>query len=151
VDLTPTSPKQTDPSYSPTRAPSPPLLSNKASPPPPTNNAHLKLADLVEPTLGVKLVPIPDAEIKDMWVRYKHIFGMEPSQEIEPSDYQLSAVRQMHQHSWLPCVDFSVFEPHERRALKRMTYASHVWDPDRGTNKRVEFPEPSDFEAWHRS
>jgi hypothetical protein len=75
---------------------------------------------------------------------------MEPPQDIEPSDDQLSAVKQMYVNNILPCVEFpssdrmgvvhfDVRHTHRRSGAQTLAY------------RRVEFPGPSDFEAWRRS
>eukprot|EP00969_Alexandrium_andersonii_P204896 9054932-Alexandrium_andersonii.AAC.1 len=58
-----------------------------------------------------------------MCIRDRH-FGDYPSEEIEPTCEQLSAVDQLLRSGSLPYVDFSLFGPHGKRAERKLSHVA---------------------------
>jgi hypothetical protein len=101
----------------------------------PELKSTLKLSELMNPMRDNKLIPLTDVTIKLMYARYKLIFGMDPPEDIKPTTDQISAIKMLDDLNFIPGVDFSLFGPHGRRAIKKLTYASRNWDPDTHTYK----------------
>jgi hypothetical protein len=97
-----------------------------------------------------KLIPLPEATSKQMYARYKQVFGMDPPEDIEPTTDQIAAIKMLDDLRFVPGVDFSLFGPHGRRAIERVTYASQLWDPETNTYKRHDLPGPPDSDTWLR-
>jgi len=50
-----------------------------------------------------------------------------------------------------PYVDFSLFGPYGRRALKKVALTAFTYQVETGTWRRVEMPGPPDFDAWWKN
>ena len=75
--------------------------------------------------------------------------GGMPSADTEPTDEQLSAVKMLLESGGPPYVDFSIFGPHERRALKKLMYTVTFMNPDSGKCVKQELLSPGSFEiVW---
>jgi hypothetical protein len=132
----------------------PDTTSSQDFPPPPSQPAlksTLKLSELINPMWENKLIPLTDVTIELMYARYNMIFGMDPPEDIEPTTDQISAIRMFDDLNFIRGVDFSLFGPHGRRAMKKLTYASQLWGPYTPTYKRRDLPGPPDFDTWFRS
>jgi hypothetical protein len=79
-----------------------------------------------------------------MYTRYKQ-------EDIEPTTDQIAAIKMLDDLKFVPRVDFSLFGPHGRRAIKKLTYASQLWGPETHTYKRRDLPGLPDFDTWLRS
>ena len=110
-----------------------------------------KLSSLVDVTAEAELQKLPPTLIQEAYAKYATSRGGLPRQDMEPSDEQLSAIHQLVTAGDPPYVDFSIFGPHGRRMLKRLTFVSQTLDFASGEWKRQELPGPPDFNAWWRS
>ena len=93
---------------------------------------------------------LPPLLIPEAYARYATSRGDLPHQDIEPSDEQLSAIHQVVTAGDPPYVDYSIFGPHGRRMMKRLTFVSQTLDFASGEWKRQELLGPPDFNAWWR-
>jgi hypothetical protein len=116
---------------------------------PPTKK--VKLSSLVDSSAEADLVNLEGAEVRRMFSDYKSTRGDFPHQDMEPSEEQLSAVAQLLQTGQSPYVDFSLFGPHGKRALRKLSLVSFAFQADTGGWKRVELPGPPDFATWWRA
>jgi hypothetical protein len=117
----------------------------------PDQKSTLKLSELVNAMWDHKLIPLSDSANSDMYARYRLLFGADPPEDIEPTPDQISAIKMLDDLKFIPGVDFSLFGPHGRRAMKKLTYAAQQWDPETQTYKRRDLPGPPDFDTWLRS
>ena len=143
------------PSSTPLNLPFPPfptLAPPTGDPKGTTNTAKRpKLSSLVDATAEAELQKLPATFIQSCYSNYALTRGDLPHQDIEPTDEQLSAIHQLVTAGDAPYVDFSIFGPHGRRMLKRLTFASRTLDPSTGEWRRQELPGPPDFPTWWRS
>ena len=95
--------------------------------------------------------PLHPDQKSTMYARYRLLFGADPPEDIEPTPDQISAIKMLDDLKFIPGVDFSLFGPHGRRAMKKLTYAAQQWDPETQTYKRRDLPGPPDFDTWLRS
>jgi hypothetical protein len=65
-----------------------------------------------------------------MYARYRAVFGMDPPEDIEPTTDQIAAIKMLDDLNFIPGVEFSLFGPHGRRAMKKLTYAAQMLDPE---------------------
>ena len=112
---------------------------------------RVKLSSLVDPTAEAELVPLTSLALREMFARYEEDRGGPPGVEVEPTLEQLSAVKQLVDAGSPPYVDFSLFGPHGRRFMRRLTYIESMYQVSSGTWVRRELPGPDNFEAWERS
>eukprot|EP00969_Alexandrium_andersonii_P205652 9087117-Alexandrium_andersonii.AAC.1 len=59
-----------------------------------------------------------------MFAEYAKLYGDCPSEEIEPTHEQLSAVDQPVRSGSLPCVGFSLFGPRGKRAARKLSHVA---------------------------
>ena len=76
--------------------------------------------------------------------------GAEPSDDIEPTSEQISALHQILAADLPPYVDFGLFGPHGRRMLSKLTYVEYTHLPN-GAWQRNTLPGPSTFDLWWAS
>eukprot|EP00969_Alexandrium_andersonii_P317416 14023334-Alexandrium_andersonii.AAC.1 len=74
--------------------------------------------------------------------------GHYPSEDIEPTQEQLSAVDQLVRSGSLPYVDFSLFGPRGKRAERKLSHVALSFNMAPGTWIRQEQPGPPNVEAW---
>ncbi len=86
-----------------------------------------------------------------MFSDFESIMGEAPHEDVEPTSEQLSAVHQLVKADMAPYVDFSLFGPHGKRLLKKLTYITRNVDPSTNSWQRQEVPGPPDYDAWIRS
>jgi hypothetical protein len=122
-----------------------------STPPSLDPKSTLKLSELVNPLWDNKLIPLTEATTNLMYPRYKTVFGMDPPENLKPTTDQISAIEMLDDLGYIPAVDFSLFGPHDRRAMKKLTYAAQMWDPETQSFKQRDLPGPPDFETWLRS
>ena len=107
-----------------------------------------KFKNVIDPTKEGSMTLIESAKSTEMYAKYKVLFGDFPTSRVEPSPAQLSGVNTMIEAGENPYVDFSVFGPHGRRALKRLTYHVQAFQPDTGKYVRQELNGPNDLTNW---
>eukprot|EP00973_Karenia_brevis_P094717 12423803-Karenia_brevis.AAC.1 len=73
-----------------------------------------------------------------------------PSEEVEPTVEQISAVAQVVGADLVPYADFALFGPHGRRLLQKLMYVVWTFNPD-GSWHRRELPGPPTFDHWWAS
>jgi hypothetical protein len=98
-----------------------------------------------------KVIPLTDATTKLMYARYTTVFGMDPPEDIEPTTDQIAAIKMLDDLNFIPGVDYFVFVPHGRQAMKKLIYVAQLWDHESHTYKRRDLPGPPDFDTWFRS
>ena len=76
-----------------------------------------------------------------MYSEYVKTRGAEPSEDIEPTTEQLSAVKQVLDADLSPYVDFALFGPYGKRFLQKLTLVNWSYLPN-GTWLRRELPGP---------
>ena len=123
-------------------------------PPPPTSatagEPRLKLSSILDPVLDTELVRLLQAEITKLFAGYEQKRGAEPSEEIEPTVEQISAIAQVLKSDLAPYACFSIFGPHGRRLLQKLMYMSWTYLPN-GSWQRRELPGPPSFDFWWAS
>ena len=72
----------------------------------------IKLSAVVDPTLDAEIIPIPEAEVTQMYDQYRQRFGDYPTADTDVSRDQLEALRQVVQAGAIPYADFSIFGPY---------------------------------------
>ena len=132
---------------SPLPAPGPaPLVGGLSQP-----TKRVKLSSLVDSAAEAELVTLEGSEIRRLFGEYKRARGDYPHKDMEPSEDQLSAVSQLLNTGQAPYVDFALFGPQGKRALRKLTLMSFTFQVETGTWKRVELPGPPDFNTWWKS
>jgi len=121
-----------------------------AAPPLPLAEARIKLSVLIDAAMDSELVRLPVLEIRTMYAKYVSTRGAEPSEDIEPTTEQLSAVKQVLDADLSPYVDFALFGPYGKRFLAKLTLAAWSYLPN-GTWLRRDLPGPPTFEYWWSS
>jgi len=109
---------------------------------------EIKLSTLVDVTLETKLVPLNPSIITQMFRDFATTFGGLPSSETEPSDDQVSAVKMLLDSGSPPYVDFALFGPHGRRAVKRLMFTVQTWNQDTNKYVREKLLGPGSFDLW---
>ena len=108
----------------------------------------IKLSQLVDATAETELVDLDPITLRNMFDHYVQARGEPPSVDVEPTAEQLSAIHQLVGGGAAPYVDFSLFGPHGRRLLKRLSFFQQTFSPITGGWTRQELPGPPSFEAW---
>ena len=108
----------------------------------------VKLSSLVDVTLEGKVAHLEQASLDAMFRNFQTKFGGMPSQDMEPTAEQISAVKMLIDDGAPPYVDFSIFGPHGRRAMKKLMYTAQFVCPETGKLVRQELQGPPSFEAW---
>ena len=108
----------------------------------------VKMSTLVDTTLDACVSALDQETLEGLFARYKASRGDFPHADIEPTEDQISAVSQLLKHGAAPYVDFSIFGPHGRRLLRKLTFISYQYNAPEGSWKRLELPGPPDFDAW---
>jgi len=85
-----------------------------------------------------------------MFTEYEKARGAEPTEEIEPTVEQISAVKQVLDSDLVPYADFSLFGPYGKRFLQKLTLVNWSYLPD-GSWQRRELPGPPTLEHWWAS
>jgi len=96
-------------------------LGGGAAPPIPVAEPRLKLSVIIDPSMDSELVRLPGAKIRHMFTEYEKTRGAEPTEEIEPTVEQISAVKQVLDADLVPYADFSLFGPYGKRFLQKLT------------------------------
>ena len=111
----------------------------------------VKLSNLVDVTAEAEVDLLDPSRLRAMFEDYEKDRGDDPHKDIEPTAEQLSAVHQLIQSGSAPYVDFSIFGPHGRRFLKKLTFVSFTYLADQGVWRKNELPGPPDFDSWWKS
>ena len=111
----------------------------------------IKLSSLVDITAEADLILLDPITLRTLFSDYETAMGEAPHEDVEPTSEQLSAVHQLVKADAAPYVDFSLFGPHGRRLLKKLTYVTQNFDPSTNSWQRLELPGPPDYDAWIRS
>ena len=115
--------------------------------PTPGQSRRIKLSSVLDPTLDADVVPLGRAELHEMHRAYKASRGAPPSQDICPTDDQLSALAQVVASGAPPFADFSIFGRHGKRLAAKLVFTAWIHLPDGGWQRR-ELPGPSSFSQW---
>jgi len=115
---------------------------------PDTLATAIKLSTLVDVTMEAKLIPLQQATIDNLFREYADQFGGLPTGEMEPSDDQVSAVKMILDSGAPPYVDFALFGPHGRRAVRRLMYTVQTWNQETNKYIREKLMGPCSFELW---
>ena len=109
-----------------------------------------KMTKSVDSALDTEIIVLTKPHLEKLFAAYRTARGEFPSEEIEPTEEQISAVHQLINTGCPPYVDFSIFGPYGRRLLRKLTFISYHYHAPEGTWKRLELPGPPDFESWWR-
>ena len=120
------------------------------APPLPVAEPRIKLSVLIDSTMDSELVRLPVHQIRVMYSEYVKTRGAEPSEDIEPTTEQISAVKQVLDADLVPYVDFALFGPYGKRFLQKLTLVNWSYLPN-GTWLRRELPGPPTLEYWWSS
>ena len=71
-----------------------------------------------------------------------------PRDEIEPTPDQIGALRQVLDTGSAPYVDFSLWGPHMKRALKKLQHSATLYDPTTLRWVQKSLRGPSSFDVW---
>ena len=112
---------------------------------------RVKLSSLVDSAADAELVTLEGSEIRRLFGEYKRARGDYPHKDMEPSEDQLSAVSQLLNTGQAPFVDFALFGPQGKRALRKLTLVSFTFQVETGMWKRAELPGPPDFNTWWKA
>ncbi len=115
------------------------------------SNKRIKLSSLVDPAAETDLEPLPESVLRDLFAEFHQKRGGPPGDEVEPTNEQISAIKQLVDSNSPPYVDFALFGPRGRHFLEKLTYIETVFHASSGTWVRHELPGPSNYEAWERS
>ena len=110
-----------------------------------------KLSSLVDGTADAEVLLLDPTKVRDMFNDYEQMRGEPPHQDVEPSFEQLSAVAQLIGADAVPYVDFAIFGPHGKRAMKKISHMAYTFLPASGEWKRVEMPGPPCYDTWYKS
>ena len=125
-----------------------------AGPPAPAGQPALKktkLSSLVDGTADAEVLLLDPTKVRDMFNAYEQTRGEPPHPDVEPSFEQLSAVAQLIGADAVPYVDFAIFGPHGKRAMKKISHMAYTFLPASGEWKRVEMPGPPCYDTWYKS
>jgi hypothetical protein len=115
-----------------------------------SSDRTIKPSSIVDQTLDAPIKSLPPGAIRQMFTDYKAARGAFPSEDIEPTADQISAVAQILAADAAPYADFAIFGPHGKRLLQKLVFVSFVSLPD-GTWQKREMPGPPSFEVWWQS
>ena len=121
-----------------------------ASPRTLSTEPRLKLSVILDSSLDSDLVRLPHIKIRGLFNKYAERRGAEPAEDVEPTTEQISAVSQVVDADMVPYADFSLWGPHGRRLVGKLSYLAWTFQPD-GTWHRRELPGPPTFEHWWSS
>jgi hypothetical protein len=113
----------------------------------PAGGRSIRLSHIIDPSLDAILVSLPSTDIRKMLSSYSALRGDAPSEEIEPTSDQISAVHQLLACDAVPYADFAVWGPYGKRLVAKLIYVAFVAGPD-GQWQRRELPGPSTFDVW---
>ena len=107
----------------------------------------IKLSMVLDPSLESELVRLPQTMVRALFTKYIAVRGAEPSEDIEPTHEQVSAVHQVITNDFVPYADFAIWSPHGKRMVGKLSYCAYTFQPD-GTWHRRELPGPPSWDHW---
>jgi hypothetical protein len=113
----------------------------------PGGGRSIRLSHIIDPSLDAVLVSLASTDIRKMLSSYSALRGDAPSEEIEPTSDQISAVHQLLACDAVPYADFAVWGPYGKRLVAKLIYVAFVAGPD-GQWQRRELPGPASFDVW---
>ena len=125
-------------------------LPQAGGPPLSGQTRKIKLSSVVDPTLDAEIQQLSQAEVGEMYRKYKVKFGDFPSSDVEPTTDQLSGLAQIIKSGNLPYTDFSIFGPHGLRQLRRAVFTSYALNASTGEWSKRESPGPESILQWER-
>ena len=116
-----------------------------------TPTRKLKLSSVVDPTLDAEIIHMEATELEQVYNDYRAKFGALPSQDVDPTNDQLSGLRQLIMSKALPYVDLSIWGPFGLRTLRKQVFTSYILNASTGEWSKKEAPGPPDVVAWEKS
>ena len=116
-----------------------------------TPTRKLKLSSVVDPTLDAEIIHMEATELEQVYNDYRTKFGALPSQDVDPTNDQLSGLRQLIMSKALPYVDLSIWGPFGLRTLRKQVFTSYILNASTGEWSKKEAPGPPDVVAWEKS
>ena len=110
-----------------------------------------KMANFVGSASDTGILVLTKSHLEKLFANCRNIGGEFSSQEIEPTEEQISAVHHFIITGAAPYVDFAIFGPFGRRLLRKLTFISYHYNAPEGTWKRMELPGPPDFDSLWKS
>ena len=98
----------------------------------PEPRCNIKLSLIIDPLLDTFLERMSERAISDCYQRYLAARGAYPCDDVEPTDEQLAAVRQLISSGMPPYADFSIFGPHGDRSLRNLVVNMYEFLPASG-------------------
>ena len=111
---------------------------------------RLKLSSILDPVLDTELIRLAQYVVTKLFTEYERKRGAEPAEDIEPTVEQVSAIAQVLKADLAPYACFSIFGPHGRRLLQKLTYLCWTYLPT-GAWQRRELPGPPSLVYWWAS
>ena len=100
--------------------------------------------------LDSELARLPQAKVREKFTSYVKLRAAEPSEDIEPTLEQVSAVHQIITADLVPFADFALVDPHGKRLLHKLTSLNRTLTPD-GSWQPKQPPGLLSFEHWWAS
>ena len=101
-----------------------------------TPTRKLKLSSVVDPTLDAEIIHMEATELEQVYNDYRTKFGALPSQDVDPTNDQLSGLRQLIMSKALPYVDLSIWGPFGLRTLRKQVFTSYIFNASTGNGQR---------------
>ena len=108
----------------------------------------VKLCHIIDDTLSGSVVKIDTTSWSIMAKNFREKYGALPKRDQEPSIEQVSGLQQLLTSRSAPYVDFSVWTPYARRAMRRLSHEATYWDPITGKMVSNTRRGPGSFDAW---
>ena len=110
------------------------LTQQPSSPTRKAQNSHegevtVKLSHIIDDTLTGSVVKIDTMSWSIMAKNFKDKYGALPKRDQEPSIEQVSGLQQLLTSGSPPHVDFAIWGPNARRAVRRLIHEATYWDP----------------------
>ena len=110
----------------------------------------VKLCHIIDDTLSGSVVKIDTTSWSIMAKNFREKYGALPKRDQEPSIEQVSGLQQLLTSRSAPYVDFSVWTPYARRAMRRLSHEATYWDPITGKMISNSRKGPGSFDAWSK-
>ena len=108
----------------------------------------LKMASLLDQTDDSELHPASRDQVQGWQQTYLHVMGAPPQEEEDVTDQQLAALnKRVNIQGMAPYVDFSVWLPFGRKALKSQKFRTYFPLGD-GSYLMKDLPGPQSFQHW---
>ena len=96
-------------------------------------------------SVGLRARAPSQAKVREMFTDFVRLRGAIPSEDIEPTLEQVSAIHQVITTDVVPFADFSYYGPHGKRLPHKLTYVNWTFLPD-GSWQWKEVPGPPSLE-----